>query len=467
MEEIRRIYTLAELGKSLRSVIERNYTSAYWIKAEIAKLNYYPRSGHCYPELVDKSGETLQAQMRATIWAADFQRINRKFQKITSNELKEGMFILFRASISFHPVYGLSLQIRDIEPSFTLGEMAMIKSQNIEGLKKEGVFGQNKTLSIPLLPKRVAVISVETSKGYSDFLNIIEAQSQNYAVWHYLFPSLLQGDKAAENILSQLRIIKKARERFDMVAIIRGGGGDIGLSCYDDYNLSREIATFPLPVITGIGHSTNETIAEMVAWANKITPTDVGYFIVEKFHDFAQRIQQASQSLSNQTMRLLQLHKQNLGLQQEKLQYNTPAMLQRAQKQQDLLLNTLLQNTVKLTNLHNEKIDHTAYRLSVTPGLKITENRCSIDQYQKMLQSNTRSFYTSQRASLASLDEKLRLLDPENILKRGYSITRNEGKSITDASRLTAGTIIQTTLYSGTVESKVTMAKPSDKKTAD
>ncbi|MFP4288464.1 MAG: exodeoxyribonuclease VII large subunit [Bacteroidales bacterium] len=385
----KRIYTLSELGKSLRSVLERNYAGTYWIKAEIAKLNFYPRSGHCYPELVDKSGNIVQAQMRSTIWAADYNHINKKFLETAGETLREGMEILFRASVTFHPLYGLSLQIWEVEPAFTLGQMAAEKNKAIAKLKNEGVFLQNKTLTMPLLPKKIAVISVETSKGYRDFLNILYQQSYQYAFWHYLFPSVLQGDKAVEGIMSQLRIIKKVQKQFDLVAIIRGGGGDIGLNCYDDYNLAREIALFPLPVIAGIGHSTNETIVQMVAWANKITPTDVGYFIVDRFRDFEKRVLNNSEKLQSRTKHLLNFQKQKIVYLNEKLQESTVKKF------------TLEKN--KLTNIQNS----------------------------------------------------LRLLDPSNVLKRGYSITSVNGKSITNASEIKEDDILETQFYKGTKYSKV------------
>lgn len=385
----KRIYTLLELGKSLRSVVERNYSGTYWIKAEIAKLNFYPRSGHCYPELVDKSGNIVQAQMRSTIWAADYNLINKMFLETAGEKIREGMEILFRASVTFHPVYGLSLQIWEVEPAFTLGQMAAEKNKAIAKLKNEGIFLQNKSLKMPLLPKKLAVISVETSKGYRDFLNILYQQSYQYAVWHYLFPSVLQGDKAVEGIMSQLRIIKKVQKQFDMVAIIRGGGGDIGLNCYDDYNLAREISLFPLPVIAGIGHSTNETIAQMVAWANKITPTDVGYFVIDRFRDFEKRIVNNSEKLQSRTHHLLNFQKQKISFVKEKLN----------------------ESAVK-------RITHEKNKLSI-------------------------------------IQNSLRLLDPSNILRRGYSITSVNGKSITDAFEIQEDEILQTQFYKGIKYSKV------------
>ena len=300
------VLTLSQLTEGIARVIGENYPAPLWIKAEVAKLNYYPSSGHCYPSLVEKDQGTVRAEIRSTIWANDYMRINRNFLQVTKEPLKEGIQILFRALVKYHPVYGLSLQISDIDPSYTLGEMAREKMETIMKLKNEALFGRNHLVPIPLLPKRIAVISVSTSKGFSDFINILENNPWGYAFSCALFPALLQGDKAVESIISQLQAISGFAQYFDVVTIIRGGGGDVGLNCYDNYQLAREVALCPLPVITGIGHSTNETVVEMVAGQNKITPTDVAYFLIQHFHDFSARVEESSLKIINLSRELME-----------------------------------------------------------------------------------------------------------------------------------------------------------------
>ncbi|TVQ08377.1 MAG: exodeoxyribonuclease VII large subunit [Bacteroidetes bacterium] len=455
MESTRKVFTLTELGKSIRSVIEHSYTSTYWIKAEIAKLNYYPRSGHCYPELVDKSGNVIQAQMRAVIWAADYKMINRQFTAAAGEPLREGMSILFRASLGFHPVYGLSLQIWEVELAFTLGEMAMEKTRNIEKLKKEGVFNTNKALSMPLLPKRIAVISVETSKGYSDFLKILSGQAEKYAWWHFLFPSVLQGDKAAEGIISQLRIIRKAKQRFDMIAIIRGGGGDIGLNCYDDYQLAKEIATSPLPVITGIGHATNETIAEMVAWSNKITPTDVAYFIVEQFKTFEQRIENASRAMRSKTLSLLAFQNNILDHLSNSTARN-PAYLIASQKNKlDSITSSLLRDTRAMQQVHKDNLHDKALKMSLIIPRLLFKVQCDVDNHQIRLSTLAKQFFVKENSLIENLQTKRELLDPLNVLKRGYSITLHNGKSLKKATDVKEGDELVTRLSEGSLKTRV------------
>jgi exodeoxyribonuclease VII large subunit len=407
----RKIFSLSDLARSLRSVIERHYSSTYWVKAEIAKLNHYPRSGHCYPDLVEKSGEQVMAQMRATIWAGDYKLINQKFIEVTGEPLSEGMAILFQTSVTYHPVYGLSLQIQQIEPSFTLGQMAYEKQKTIERLKAEGIFDRNKSLEMPLLPRRLAVLSVETSKGYHDFLKILTGYRSHFTIWHKLFPALLQGDKAVESLTAQLRLIRKKAMHFDMVAIIRGGGGDVGLNCYDHYTLTREIANFPIPVITGIGHATNETIAEMVAWENKVTPTDVAYFIVGRFTEFENRTQSVQNILTARSQQIIKTQNQRLMRSAAYLRSFSSKTLQKDNLLMEGLLNRLLSGAARYFEKGARELDHK--------------------------------------------QAKINLLNPMEILKRGFSITLLNGKSLKSEKEVKPGDQITTRLFDGSFESIV------------
>ncbi len=411
MEGERKIFSLSDLARSLRSVIERNYSGTYWVKAEIAKLNHYPRSGHCYPDLVEKTGEQVVAQMRATLWAGDYKLINQKFIEVTGQPLSEGMAILFQTSVTYHPVYGLSLQIQQIEPSFTLGQMAYEKQKTIERLRAEGIFDRNKTLEMPLLPRKLAVVSVETSKGYHDFLKILASYQGRFTIWHKLFPALLQGDKAVESLTAQLRLIRKKAHLFDMAAIIRGGGGDVGLNCYDHYTLSREIANFPIPVITGIGHATNETISEMVAWQNKVTPTDVAYFVVSRFAEFDSRTQAALSVISDRSQRTL--------------------------------------------SLENQRLIRAAGYLKSFSTKALQKDRMVMTSLIFGLQNSTSRFIEKEKREMEHLNAKLNLLRPEIILKRGFSITLLNGKSIKSEHELKTGDRITTRLMEGSIESIV------------
>lgn len=297
--------SLREVTLEIQQTILETHPGPLWVKAEMNKLNLYPHSGHCYPELVEKQDGRVVAQMRANIWSEDFRRINRLFLEVLKEPLKDGITILFQAKVTFDPVYGLALRILNIDPSFSLGELEREKQLTLATLKKEGLFDLNRSRFLPLLPKRIAVISVETSKGFADFSQVIQQNPWDYRFFIMLFPALLQGDQAAAQMIVQLRRIQKVVNHFDAVAIIRGGGGDVGLSCYNNYELAREIALFPVPVMTGIGHSTNETAAEMVAFLNAITPTELADLLIRKFHNFSVPLAEAKKNLGRLCRHLL------------------------------------------------------------------------------------------------------------------------------------------------------------------
>ena len=205
------VFTLLEVTRSIKKTYSERYKDAYWIRAELNKLNFYKQSGHCFPELVEKQEGRVVAQMRSTIWSDDYIRINKKFLNVLNEPLKDGIKILFLANISFDPTFGLSLHITDIDPAYTLGDLEREKQETIIRLQKENLFNKNKTLKLPLLPQRIAIISDVTSKGYADFIKIIETNTRGYRFFHMLFPSLLQGEKAIPAMINQLKRIRKVR----------------------------------------------------------------------------------------------------------------------------------------------------------------------------------------------------------------------------------------------------------------
>lgn len=311
-ENERKSFTLFEVMQSIQRTIISRYGSTFWVKADMIKLNHYIHSGHCYPDLVEKKNDRTIAQARAIIWKSDYEKINKKFIEITKEPLKDGISIFFLARIGFDPLYNLSITILDIDPVVTLGQLEKERLETINKLKTEKLFNKNKGLKLPLLPQRLAIISVETSKGYSDFMNIINQESDKYKIFTYLFPSLLQGDNAIESLIQALETVERLKHHFDCVLIIRGGGGDIGLSCYNDYELSKTIANFPIPVLTGIGHSTNETVSEMVSFKNTITPTELADFILNHFREFEKRIIASKDKIINFSNKIIELENKHI-----------------------------------------------------------------------------------------------------------------------------------------------------------
>lgn len=450
-----KVLGLEELARMIEGVISDTFNRGYWVKAEMARLNLYPESGHCYPDLVEKDGKTIRAQMRGTIWAGNYQRIAAKFLEITREPLKDGLQILFFATVKFHPQYGLSLQISDIDPTYTLGQMARERLETIRRLKEEGLFDLNRALPFPLLPKRIAVISVSTSKGYSDFIRILESYAGKFAFHVALFPSVLQGDKAVASIRGQLGRIRKHAGQFDAVAIIRGGGGDIGLSCYDDYGLAREVATFPIPVLTGIGHSTNETIVEMVAGMNKITPTDVAYTIVGQFQAFSDRLDDITEILQAFSFELLDGSKKRVQEMAERLEAETTQKIDFQRQRLNSRIGSTLLQTRLLLRAHGEKLASTGTVLQIGPKRHLTAEKEALGHRARWIASVIAATFTREKSRIELSGKRVRLLDPVNTLKRGFSITYLNGKAVKDASEASPGDTIKTRLFKGGIISIV------------
>jgi exodeoxyribonuclease VII large subunit len=458
------IFSLLEVMKSIQNVLTSRYSNSYWIKAEMNKLNFYVHSGHCYPDLVEKQGGKVIAQMRSIIWKDDFARINSIFLNTVKEPLKDGIKILFCAKVSFDPVYGLNLHIIDIDPSYSLGDIEKEKAETIHFLKKEGIFDSNKLLPIAKLPQRIAIISVETSKGYADFMNILNNNSWNYKYFTMLFPALLQGEKAVDSIINQLHRIEKVISHFDVVAIVRGGGGDVGLSCYNHRLLTQTIALFPLPIITGIGHSTNATVAEMISYKNAITPTELADFLLQKFHNFSVPVNNAQDSINRNSKNILGY--QNIRFEKSVNQFKSEA--RNFIISNHYLINNQIrniqQNTSFLLQRQHESHNYTKFTLLkysistfINQGLLISNQTDKLSKYINITLSRCTE-------NIHNLEQLISILNPENVLKRGYSITLQDGKSIKGIENVHIGSSITTILSDGTIISNtVSIAKNKNK----
>ena len=462
----RTIFSLSEVALSIQKTLVERYTSSFWIKAEMNKLNHYPQSGHCYPDLVEKTDGKIVAEMRSTIWKDDFQRINDNFLKVLHEPLKNGIKILFCAKISYNPVYGLSLRILDIDPSWSLGELEKEKQETIDKIRKEGIFGMNISLKLSLLPQRIAIISVQTSKGYADFRKVIDENEWGYSFFHMLFPALLQGENAVSSIVAQMARIRRVKDHFDAVAIIRGGGGDVGLACYNNYDLAKAIALFPLPVITGIGHSTNETVAEMVAFRNAITPTELADYLVQKFHNFSVPLRNAQEAIIDKSSRLIQNEKST--------------MLSTVRYFKSVTLSRLAGSKNEIHQDIKALQHHSGYFLQRRRERDILQNMMLIEKGSAQIFKSmgrtigdamgnvfTRSFVLlkSHVKELTGLEKNIELLNPLNVLNRGYSITLVDGKALKTVNGAGKGTILTTILADGNIISatqSVNKAKEND-----
>jgi exodeoxyribonuclease VII large subunit len=402
--------TLSELNSMIRSVIAGELPDLYWVIAEISELKLNQK-GHCYMELVEKEDEKTTAQIKATIWAYEYRTLNRKFESAAKTPLKSGIKVLLLAGVNFHEVYGLSLNIRDVDPAYTVGEMALRRKEIIERLRKEGIIDLNKDLSLPLVPQRIAVVSSPTAAGYGDFTKQLENNPYGYRFYQAIFPALMQGGEAEQSVIAALDGIARKLEHFDAVVIIRGGGSAADLGCFDNYEIAARIARFKLPVITGIGHEKDDTVADIVAHTKMKTPTAVAEFLISGARSFDERIGGIESSLFICAGRLL--------------------------SQAVNMLGSLSQRFALI-------VSH------VTAG---PQGR--LGTIEKDLLSRVRQFLQIKGSRLAAAEQAVRHLDPQNVLKRGYSITRLEGTALKDAYLAINGAIIETELYKGIIRSIV------------
>lgn len=426
------VFTLSELNTAIKVTLERAFPESVWVVAEISEMRCNSR-GHCYLELVEREEEETSAESRANIWAYTFRILSSKFEKATGETLKQGMKVLLHVNVTFHEVYGLSLNVRDIDPTYSIGEMVRTKREVIKRLTKAGVLNLNKQIPLPLVPQRIAVISSAMAAGYGDFVDHIDNNSPGYKINYALYQALMQGQEAEKSILSCLKEISEKMTLYDAVAIIRGGGSKIDLSCFDSYNLAFEVATFPLPVITGIGHERDDTVVDMVAHTKLKTPTAVAEFLISGMGIFEERLLDAESALINHVRELLREENHRLQNFVQQFRHIVRHRLSEEVNTLGTALHRLIYGTTQIIEGHNNR-------------LKLGMNRLS---------GGLRIVFHEHKSRLKTFEHAIRLLDPVNVMKRGYSVTYLRGKAIKNSKELVTGDIIRTEVYKGNVNSKV------------
>ena len=450
----KQVFTLQQVVRSIKKTLEDRYTQNYWVKAEMHKLNKYP-SGHAFPELVQKDDNKIVAQITGTIWKQQLERINTKFIEVVKEPLKEGTTLLLLVKINYSETFGLGLQILDIDPSFSLGELQKQREETLRKLAKEGLLNLNQKLHFPLLPKRVAIISADSSKGLSDFLQVLQENEKSYFIFTHLFNAYLQGDVAVQSIISALKKIKRVKDHFDIVIIVRGGGAEVGMTCYNNYDLCKAIAEFPLPVLTGIGHSTNLNVAEMVSFRNEITPTKLAEFLLQTFREFEQETKRLNREMIAHSIQLIDKTKQDFNGQVRVFKHASLRFT-------DSLKNELNQQIIELKNttryfLKNEndavlslKND---YRI-VTKEI-ITAERNTLSLISKPIKGSLLHFFERKESDLEQLEKTINILNPSNVLQRGYSLTLLNGKILSAKNKPKKGDLIESKTNSLTLFSRV------------
>ena len=450
----KQVFTLQQVVRSIKKTLEDRYTQNYWVKAEMHKLNRYP-SGHAFPELVQKDENKIVAQITGTIWKQQLERINTKFIEVVKEPLREGTTLLLLVKINYSETFGLGLQILDIDPSFSLGELQKQREETLRKLAKEGLLNLNQKLHFPLLPKRVAIISADSSKGLSDFLQVLQENEKSYFIFTHLFNAYLQGDVAVQSIISALKKIKRVKDHFDIVIIVRGGGAEVGMTCYNNFELCKAIAEFPLPVLTGIGHSTNLNVAEMVSFRNEITPTKLAEFLLQTFREFEQETKRLNREMIAYSIQLIDKTKQDFNGQVRVFKHASLRFT-------DSLKNELNQQIIELKNttryfLKNEndavlslKND---YRI-VTKEI-ITAERNTLSLISKPIKGSLLHFFERKESDLEQLEKTINILNPSNVLQRGYSLTLLNGKILSAKNKPKKGDLIESKTNSLTLFSRV------------
>ncbi len=424
--------TLSEFNFLIKDVLNEAFPEKYWVTAEIAdcKTN---ASGHCYLELIEKKagGDQLLARSKAVIWSNVWFMLAAQFQMATGTPLSRGQKVLVEVSVNFHEQYGLSLVITDIDPVYTLGDWAKRRQEILLRLKQEGVLDLNKDLPWPLLPQRLAVISSATAAGYEDFCEQLKESGFAYQ-WH-LFPALVQGEQAESSILQALDAVLEYQDFFDVVVLIRGGGATADLSCFDSYELCSALAQFPLPVLTGIGHERDESVADIVAFKALKTPTAVAEFLNGKMTEQWEQLSDYQQFLQQYTVQFLLREKQriqrysgSLKILTDECVYKQRMSLQRRFMQIKQLSDRVLQEK----ELHLQTFKERLYHRSLMP-LQKAQHRLEL------------------------MKGELKLYNVEEQLKRGYSLALSEGKIIKSAKQLKAGEMLETRFRDGVVLSEV------------
>ena len=352
-------YSLSELCQNIEEVLAEEFASTYWVRAEVASLSV---RGHCYMELVEKaSTKNIAAKVRATCWQQIFGILSPYFEAETGQKLSVGMQVLLEVEVSFHAVYGLSLNIVGIDPTFTLGDMARQRQETIQRLKDDGVMDMQSSLEIPSLPRRIAVISSADAAGYGDFCHQLENNSGGFQFRTQLFAAIMQGEQSAKSIIQSLQQIADEIDKWDIVVIVRGGGASTDLRNFDDYELASHCAQFPLPIIAGIGHTRDISIVDMVVHSSVKTPTAAAEWLINAMQQQADRIaelytrlQRAIQhTINQQHIRIEQL--------QQALQFTSKKHLYQLRSQ--------LEMWQKMIELHSpERIYRMGYSLTTVDG---------------------------------------------------------------------------------------------------
>ena len=448
--------SLTELQLIIKDSLYMALPDMYWVVAEISEMkeNY---AGHCYLELIEKHPDekNVRARVKAVIWNKRFRFLKSFFEHVAGDQIREGMQVLVKAKVEYHEIYGLSLVISDIDPSFTIGEMALKRQMIIKRLEEEGVFTMNKELALPLIPQRIAVISSRNAAGYADFINHLKKNSYGYVFYTALFETVMQGTETEESVINSLDRIADNAEMFDVVAIIRGGGSVSDLSWFDNYRIAYHVTQFPLPVMTGIGHEKDLSVTDMVAFQTLKTPTAVADHMIESVAAAESHLEEMSNEITGVSKLIIE-DNQNL-LETFRMKLIPVAKLLVSDQKENLS-----GRIIELINLGREFIARAGLipatrrsKLISATGYFTTGKKTLVENDRTGLIDKTKSHLEKLHGRTDGLENKLKILDPVSVLKRGFTITSLNGKILRSIKDVDNESIIDTSFSDGKIKSKV------------
>jgi exodeoxyribonuclease VII large subunit len=448
--------SLLELNSIIRETIHISFSNTFWLIAEISEINI-ARNGHCYLELIQK-GETkdeILARSRANIWVSTFKFIGPYFEESTGQQLSRGMKILFEVGVEFHEVYGISLTVFDIDPNYTIGDLMRQRSETIKRLDSEGVMNMNKELELTEVPQRIAIISSSSAAGYGDFIKHIIGNPELIRFKTRIFNTLMQGNQAESSIINAFDSIYEKIADFDCVILIRGGGAKADLNVFDSYSIAYYISQFPLPIITGIGHERDYSVCDLVAHTSLKTPTAVAEFLINRARNLLTEITDNEENLINSVITRIKNENQNivrLPLQLTKL----ASQILDFEKNITNLMIRRIQSSSKQKFLNEaEKADKTQvqFRSYSFKFLKKTKN--NLDVHENLIKLIPQKLLLHTKKELKHLEKTLKLVDPEVIIKRGYSLTFSNGKILKSVKNIRENSELTTKIRDGEILSTV------------
>ncbi|MCR4584037.1 MAG: exodeoxyribonuclease VII large subunit [Prevotella sp.] len=423
--------TLLELNRLVREVLETDMPDEYWVEAELSECR--ENRGHCYMELIEKDPHTATPVARASAkcWASNWMLVKSHFERTTRQQLHSGMKVLLRVYPQFHEAYGFSWIVTDIDPTYTLGDMARKRQEIIRQLKAEGIFDLQRELPLPLFCQHIAVISSESAAGYGDFCHQLNDNPYGLKFQTQLFPAIMQGEGIEQSIINALNSIYD--DAFDCVVIIRGGGATSDLSGFDTLQLAENVANFPLPVITGIGHDRDESILDMVSHLQVKTPTAAAAFLVGHVKEVLDAIDEAQTAIAHAARQRLTTLSSQL----------------------TTVSNTLPHLFSVVKTRHEALLDNLYRRMLTTLQTRVVGGQAQLEAAARQLPLLIHGHLEQEQHRLEMLAEKARSQDPQLLLRRGYSITLHKGHAVKETSSLRQGDILETRLADGTIHSVV------------